>query len=210
MLVVREAYLTIKQMEQIGIQDASAAFDEEMQMRKKIADDAARRLSNNPYVPLFEENNMDSPAGYYFPGKEVIIPAGINGLIERIFDEWDRLDPGQATMKYLPASSKQVAQLHTYLNQFVKSNGVVTEPAFGFMSSVHSLLFRKVLSGDNSKCNAGIREILKDILCQCGVILLWVVRRFWMAGQRYARNMDWFPMSRRFLPGCMNCRKRGR
>lgn len=143
MLVVREAYLTMKQMEQIGIRDASAAFDEEMQMRKKIADDAARQLSNNPYVPLFEENNMDSPAGYYFPGKEVIIPAGINGLIERIFDEWDRLDPGQATMKYLPASSKQVAQLHTYLNQFVKSNGVVTEPAFGFMSSVHSLLFRE-------------------------------------------------------------------
>jgi len=141
MLVVREAYLTLKQMEQIGIPDVSADFDEDMNMRRKSAGEATIQLCKKPYVPLYEENNIDSPAAYYFPGKEVIIPTGLNALKERIYDDWDHLDPAQDTMKYLPASNKQVAQLYSYLNHFVTSSGVVTEPALGFLSSVNSLLF---------------------------------------------------------------------
>ena len=138
MLVVREAYLTSEQMEQIGI---PAALDTDMDIRKKSAEDAVGQLCQNPYIPLFEEDNMESPAAYYFPGIEVIIPAGVNNLKKRIYDEWDRLIPGRDAMKYFPASSKQVMQLHSYLNQFVKANGTIMEPAFQFLSTVDSLFF---------------------------------------------------------------------
>lgn len=143
MLVVREAYLSLKQMEQIGIPGVSAALDRDMKMRKQEAEDAVRQLCQNPYIPLFEKDQMDSRAAYYFPGPEVIIPAGVNELEKSIYDEWNDPDADKDAMKYFPASYQQVVQLHAYLSQLIKSNGAVTEPGFEFLTSVDSLLFKE-------------------------------------------------------------------
>lgn len=143
MLVVREAYLTIKQMENIGIQDVTAAFDADMDIRKKCAENAARKICAAPYFPLYKENNTSTPIAYYFTDEEVIIPTGLNELKQRIYAEWSHLDSDGAVAEYPSASNKQTAHLHSYLNQLIKSDGVVTEPALSFLSSVDYLLFRE-------------------------------------------------------------------
>lgn len=143
MPVVREAYLTSKQMERIGIPDASAVYSEDMKEQKRAAAHAAKELCENPYFPLYEESDMSSPAAYYFTGEGVIIPAGDNALKKKIYDEWRHLMPGQTEQKYLSASNDQTARLHTYLNQFLRSNGTVKEPSFSFLRLVDYLLFRE-------------------------------------------------------------------
>lgn len=149
MQVVREAYLTVRQMDLIGIQDFSSAFDVDMNIRKNCAEDAAKQICAARYFPLYEENDMGSAVAYYFADEQVIVPTGLNALKERIYVEWgssglgQRPDPDKTVTRYLPASSKQAAHLHSYLNQFIKSNGVVTEPALSFLSSIDYLLFRE-------------------------------------------------------------------
>ena len=143
MPVVREAYLTSKQMERIGIPDASAVYSEDMKEQRRAAAHVAKELCESPYFPLYEESDMSSPAAYYFTGEGVIIPAGDNALKKKIYDEWRHLMPGQTEQKYLSASNDQTARLHTYLNQFLRSNGTVKEPSFSFLRLVDYLLFRE-------------------------------------------------------------------
>lgn len=142
MQVVREVYLSLKQLRQIGVQEVSDQLNGDMEKRKKSAENAARRLYEKPYFPLYEQKDPGHPAAYYFPNKKVIIPAGLNELKKRIHEEWSHLGTGQPAVEYEPASGGAAARLHSYLSQFVKSDGTVTEPAFAFLSSVDYLLYR--------------------------------------------------------------------
>lgn len=48
MPVVREAYLTSKQMERIGIPDASAVYSEDMKEQRRAAAHVAKELCESP------------------------------------------------------------------------------------------------------------------------------------------------------------------
>ena len=141
MLVVQEAYLTAKQMERIGVKRDKTAFNPEMDKRRQRAEEAARAMYQTPYFPLYAEERREEPAAYYFTGQGVIIPAGLNELRKKICEAWSRPNPENG--RYPAASNKQTGQLRSYLSQFIKSDGQVTEPAFCFLTSFEYLLFRE-------------------------------------------------------------------
>lgn len=147
MLEIREAYLTIRQMKNIGI---DTAFDDDMNIQKQreSAENAAKQICAKPYFPLYEKNNMKKSIAYYFTAEGVIIPTGLNELKRKIYDRWDHLDAKKGfdddnIVEYRSASNNQTAHLYAYLNQFIKPNGFVTEPELSFLSSVDYLLFRE-------------------------------------------------------------------
>lgn len=149
MLVVREAYLTKKQMESMGIQDGTGTLDEDMSRRtnRAAAGETARQLWEKPYFPLYEGDHMDSPAAYYFTSEKVIVPIGLeeNGLKEKIYTEWSRMYLGQGfasdqtEARYLSASEQQTARLYSYLRQLISSDGVIRVPALDFLSQTRYL-----------------------------------------------------------------------
>lgn len=144
MPIVREAYLTKKQMESMGIPDGAGVFDEDVNRQEERAAALAEagQIFQNPYIPLYEKERMSRPAAYYFTGEKVIIPVGLeeNGLKEKIYTEWSRryLEPGadsdQADVRYPSASESQTARLHAYLRQFIGADGAVKEPALDFLA----------------------------------------------------------------------------
>lgn len=148
-MVVREAYLTVKQMERIGIKIEKSVLDSDIDVQKQKARDASIQMQEIPYFPLYEKNDSDHPAAYYFTSQEVIIPAGLSELKQNIYEEWSRLDlekesgSHKFTEKYPSASNQQIHHLYSYLLQFMKSDGTVTESALSFLSSVDYLLFRE-------------------------------------------------------------------
>lgn len=140
MLVVREAYLTIKQTEHIGAKINKAMPDSDK--RKQRAENAARTMCGIPYFPLYAKNHGgDTPAAYYFTGQRVIVPTGLNELRQKIYEEWSCPNPEKG--KYPAATKEQAGRLRSCLSQFIKPDGQVTEPAFRFLSSFEYLLFRE-------------------------------------------------------------------
>lgn len=148
-MIVREVYLTQKQMERIPIQPEMPALDPDIDSQKQKAGNAAVQMQRRLYFPLYAEKDRDHPAAYYFTSQEVILPAGLNELKQDIYNEWGRLDLKKGSTfhktkeKYLSASNQQIYQLYTYLLQFIKSDGTVAESAFRFLPSVDYLLFRE-------------------------------------------------------------------
>lgn len=140
MLVVREAYLTTKQMEHIGAKLNKAMPGPDK--RKQRAEEAARAICGSSYFPLYaKDKGGDAPIAWYFTGQRVIIPTGLNELRQKIYEEWSLPEPEKGI--YRAASKEQAGRLRSYLSQFIKSDGQVTEPAFRFLSSFEYLLFRE-------------------------------------------------------------------
>lgn len=148
-MVVREAYLTIKQMEHIGIEMEESALKPDIDEQKQKARETAIQMQGIPYFPLYTEKNKDRPVAYYFTDPEVIVPTGLNELKQNIYEEWSRLDlekgigSHKAAEKYPSASNQQIYRLYSYLLQFIKSDGTTAEAALSFLSSVDGLLFRE-------------------------------------------------------------------
>ncbi len=139
MLVVKEAYLTRTQAERIGAKMDKTVFGPDK--RKQEAENAARAMYETPYFPLYEKTDRKVPAAYYFTDQEVIIPAGLNELRKKIYGEWSRLDLEKRM--YPAATNEQTGRLRSYLSQFIKSDGTMTEPAFRFLALFDYLVFRE-------------------------------------------------------------------
>jgi len=131
--LIKEAYLTEKQMQDIGGQPAASGQD-----RSQEAEDAARRLCGLRYFPLYENREMSGPAAYYFTRERVILPTGPNELAKKMRR---RQESSGGAAEYAPASHEQAARLHAYLDRFIRSDGTVTEPLFEFLSSAGCLIF---------------------------------------------------------------------
>lgn len=130
-MVVRDAYLSERQMKKIEIWDNQNELDAEGDRRRRLALEAAGRVDGSPFFFLYEEKDMHVPAACYFTGEEVIIPTALDRLTEKIYKGM-RL-----------ASRSQTMQLRSLLNRFVRSDGTVTELGLSFLASVDCLLGRE-------------------------------------------------------------------